>query len=61
MDELSATAYDINAMTKRAAHLLGLVVLALLAASGTNARRVPGELRIEVRDPQGAPRLRPNW
>lgn len=55
MDEFSATAYDTKAMTSRSAHLLGLVVLALLTASGTNAQRVRGELRIEVCDPQGAP------
>lgn len=55
MDELSATAYDIKAMTGRTARLLGLFVLALITARATNAQRVRGELRIEVRDPQGAP------
>jgi hypothetical protein len=29
-------------------------VLVLVAAKGANARRARGELRIEVRDPQGA-------
>lgn len=55
MDELSATAYYIKAMSSRAAHFVGLLMLALLTASGTNAQRVRGELRIEVRDPQAAP------
>lgn len=55
MDELSATAHYIKAMSSRGAHVVGLLMLALLTASGTNAQRVHGELRIEVRDPQGAP------
>lgn len=34
--------------------LLGVLVLVLVAARAANAQRARGELRIEVRDPQGA-------
>ena len=38
----------------KAAHVLGIFVLVLVAARAANAQRTRGELRIEVRDPQGA-------
>ncbi|HEX8880773.1 MAG TPA: carboxypeptidase-like regulatory domain-containing protein, partial [Candidatus Acidoferrum sp.] len=50
-----ATAYDIKDMTGRTPRVLVLLVLALLTARAANAQRVRGELRIEVRDQQGAP------
>jgi hypothetical protein len=40
--------------TNKAAHVLGVLVIVLLGARTANAQRARGELRIDVRDPQGA-------
>jgi outer membrane cobalamin receptor len=40
-------------ITKRTAHVLGVLALALFTGATTSAQRARGELRIEVRDPQG--------
>jgi outer membrane cobalamin receptor len=41
-------------LVKRAAQVLGVLALVLAAAPASMAQRVRGELRVEVRDPQGA-------
>src|SRR2546430_4741730 len=41
-------------ITDRTVLVVGVLALVLLAGRTTNAQRARGELRIEVRDPQGA-------
>ena len=41
-------------IAKRTSRVFGMIALALLAGQTTNAQRARSELRIEVRDPQGA-------
>jgi len=41
-------------LTNRTVHVLGVLALVLLTGAATRAQRARGELRIEVRDPQGA-------
>ncbi len=41
-------------VSNKRTHLLGVLALVLLTARATNAQRARGEMRIEVRDPQGA-------
>ena len=41
-------------VTNRMAYVLGVLAFVLLAGTATNAQRARGELRVEVRDPQGA-------
>ena len=53
-DELLAQARGIMMLTKETADVLEALALVLSTAWDTNAQRVRGELRIEVRDPQGA-------
>ena len=48
---ISATVIMVN---NRTVHVFGVLALVLLAGTATNAQRVRGELRIQVRDPQGA-------
>src|SRR2546429_470724 len=53
-DEFLARAYDVMMITDRTVLVVGVLALVLLAGRTTNAQRARGELRIEVRDPQGA-------
>src|SRR5437773_9949422 len=53
-DEFLARAYDVMMITDRTVLVVGVLALVLLVGRTTNAQRARGELRIEVRDAQGA-------
>jgi hypothetical protein len=51
-----------TSQTEWRCHLIGLIIL-LVGATGVNAQRAGGELRIEVHDPRGVHQsvLPPSW